>query len=212
MADTVYRTVEREAADEFVERRSRFIGSIRPVQTEEDALRFIQEKKKAHWDAAHNVSAYVLRAGGIRRYSDDGEPQGTAGMPVLEVLLREELTDCVVVVTRYFGGILLGAGGLVRAYAHSAKLAVDAGVRREMRLCDRLLVRCDYAQYGRVSPLILENGGVIDDTAYADDVAISFHLPRGLLAPLQEKLTDCSAGTLTAQEMGEEYYPFSVKS
>lgn len=209
--ETVYRTVAREASDEFVERRSRFIGSIRPVTTEEEALCFIQEKKKRHWDAAHNVSAYVLRSGGIRRFSDDGEPQGTAGMPVLDVLMKEGLTDCAVVVTRYFGGILLGAGGLVRAYSHGAKLAVDAGERQEMRLCDELLLRCDYAQYGRISPLILENGGVIDDTAYADDVTIVFHLPKGLLPKLQERLTDASAGTLTAEEQGASYHSFLVK-
>ena len=106
--DAGYQTAAREAEDAFVERRSRFIGAICPVQTEEDALAFVAKRKKAHWDATHHVYAYVLRQGGIRRYSDDGEPQGTAGMPVLDVLLKEALSDCVVVVTRYFGGILLG--------------------------------------------------------------------------------------------------------
>lgn len=109
--DAGYQTAAREAEDAFVERRSRFIGAICPVQTEEDALAFVAKRKKAHWDATHHVYAYVLRQGGIRRYSDDGEPQGTAGMPVLDVLLKEALSDCVVVVTRYFGGILLGGGG-----------------------------------------------------------------------------------------------------
>ena len=122
-----YRTVRHRASAEFIERKSRFIGHICPVQTQEEAVAFIQEQKSKYWDATHNVYAYVLREGQTRRYSDDGEPQGTAGIPVLDVLLKEELTDCVVVATRYFGGILLGTGGLVRAYGHTSKIAVDAG-------------------------------------------------------------------------------------
>ena len=210
--DTQYRTIGREAADEFVERRSRFIGYIRPVTTEADAQAFIAEKKKQHWDATHNVSAYVLRDGQIRRYSDDGEPQGTAGIPVLDVLLKEGLTDCVVVVTRYFGGVLLGAGGLVRAYSHGAKLAVDAGGRVDMRLCDRLRIVCDYAQYGKVGPLIAACGGVQENVEFTDTVALYFHLPRGLLPSLQKQLTELSAGTLCCEVLGEEYFPFPVEN
>ena len=146
--DAGYQTAAREAEDAFVERRSRFIGAICPVQTEEDALAFVAKRKKAHWDATHHVYAYVLRQEGIRRYSDDGEPQGTAGMPVLDVLLKEALSDCVVVVTRYFGGILLGGGGLVRAYSHGASLAVAAGGLQVMRLCDIVRLSCSYGQYG----------------------------------------------------------------
>ena len=158
--DAGYQTAAREAEDAFVERRSRFIGAICPVQTEEDALAFVAKRKKAHWDATHHVYAYVLRQEGIRRYSDDGEPQGTAGMPVLDVLLKEALSDCVVVVTRYFGGILLGGGGLVRAYSHGASLAVAAGGLQVMRLCDIVRLSCSYGQYGWVAPLIAEQGGV----------------------------------------------------
>lgn len=168
--DAGYQTAAREAEDAFVERRSRFIGAICPVQTEEDALAFVAKRKKAHWDATHHVYAYVLRQGGIRRYSDDGEPQGTAGMPVLDVLLKEELSDCVVVVTRYFGGILLGGGGLVRAYSHGASLAVAAGGLQVMRLCDIVRLSCSYGQYGWVAPLIAEQGGVLDDTIFTDTV------------------------------------------
>ena len=109
-----YRTIRREGQDEFVERRSRFIGAICPVTTEQQAIAFINDKKKAHWDATHNVYAYILREGQVRRYSDDGEPQGTAGIPVLDVLQKSGLTDCAVVVTRYFGGVLLGAGSYER--------------------------------------------------------------------------------------------------
>lgn len=182
--DAGYQTAAREAEDAFVERRSRFIGAICPVQTEEDALAFVAKRKKAHWDATHHVYAYVLRQGGIRRYSDDGEPQGTAGMPVLDVLLKEALSDCVVVVTRYFGGILLGGGGLVRAYSHGASLAVAAGGLQVMRLCDIVRLSCSYGQYGWVAPLIAEQGGVLDDTIFTDTVELAFHLPLEQTEPL----------------------------
>ena len=110
-----YRTVKQETSAEFIEKRSKFIGYIKPVQTEEEAIAFIQSIKSKHWDATHNVYAYSLREGQTRRYSDDGEPQGTAGIPTLDVLQKADITDAVVVVTRYFGGILLGGGGLVIA-------------------------------------------------------------------------------------------------
>ena len=149
-----YTTIRAAASDEFVERRSRFIGYIAPVRTEEEAAAFISEKKALHWDASHNVYAYILREGQTRRYSDDGEPQGTAGVPVLEVLQREGLTDLVCVVTRYFGGVLLGAGGLVRAYSHGAKLAVDAAERMTMSECTELALEFGYDLYGKISYLL----------------------------------------------------------
>ena len=145
--EAAYKTVAREAHAEFVEKKSRFIGHVKPVTTEEEAQAFVAALKKQYWDATHNVYAYVLRSG-ARRFSDDGEPQGTAGMPTLDVLQKAGLTDCVVVVTRYFGGILLGAGGLVRAYSHGALLAAAAGEIVEMRPCTVVEAVCDYAQYG----------------------------------------------------------------
>ena len=126
MAAEEYRTLHSSSQDEFTEKRSRFIGYACPVTTEDEALAFIAKIKKQHWDAKHNVYAYVLRDWQIRRYSDDGEPQGTAGIPVLDVLIKGDVTDAVIVVTRYFGGILLGGGGLVRAYGHAASIAVRA--------------------------------------------------------------------------------------
>ena len=128
---------------EFVEKRSRFIGHALPVTTEEEALAFIAEMKSKYWDASHNVYAYIVREGGIMRYSDDGEPQGTAGIPCLDVLLKEGVTDLCVVATRYFGGILLGGGGLVRAYSHTAKIALDAGQVVTMQLCAIAEAKCD---------------------------------------------------------------------
>ncbi|MEG1179529.1 MAG: YigZ family protein, partial [Oscillospiraceae bacterium] len=151
-----YRTIKYASSDEYIIKRSRFIGYATPVATQEQAIEFINSIKSKHWDATHNVYAYVLKDGQTRRYSDDGEPQGTAGMPVLDVLLKEELFDCAVVVTRYFGGIMLGAGGLVRAYSHSAKIAVDAIAIIEISLCVNSRLKCGYTYYGRVSSLISE--------------------------------------------------------
>ena len=122
-----YKTVEFENSDEFIEKKSKFIGYVKPVKTQEEATEFINKIKSKHWDATHNVYAYVLQENNIQRYSDDGEPSGTAGVPVLDVILKSNLVDVCVVVTRYFGGTLLGAGGLVRAYSHGSKIAVEAG-------------------------------------------------------------------------------------
>ena len=205
-----YRTVQQEAYAEFVERRSRFIGYCKPVSNEEDAVAFIAEKRKENWDAKHHVYAYVLREGQIRRYSDDGEPQGSAGVPVLDVLLKEKLTDCVVVVTRYFGGILLGTGGLVRAYSHGAKIAVDAAVRLDMRQCIQGKIACSYTQYGRVAALLTASGGAIEDTVYTDDVVVVFHLPTESLPALERELTDYSAGSLFVETIQKIFYPFPV--
>ena len=119
-----YLTLGREASDEFIEKRSRFIGYAKPVKTQDEAMDFINEIRSRHWDATHNVYAYVLRDGQSRRYSDDGEPHGTAGKPILDVINGNGITDCAIVVTRYFGGTLLGTGGLVRAYSTSSKDAV----------------------------------------------------------------------------------------
>jgi len=198
-----YKTIARDAQAEFTEKRSRFIGHIKPVTTQEQALEFIAQVKTKHWDAAHNVSAYVLRAGGIQRYSDDGEPQGTAGVPALDVLLKENLTDCAVVVTRYFGGILLGAGGLVRAYSHAAKSAVDEGGIITMSLCAVLKVNCDYNFYGRLASLVPELGGVIEDAKFADAVSVTLRMPVTLLDVFNAQLADLSLGRFKSEKTGE---------
>ena len=198
-----YRTVKNEAEDEFVERRSRFIGRVKPVKTEEDAVSFIRACKSKYWDASHNVYAYSLREGSVRRYSDDGEPQGTAGVPVLEVLQKSGVTDLVVVVTRYFGGVLLGAGGLVRAYSHGAKIALDAGRIITMALCQTAELVCDYNQYGRLLSLIPEAGGVVTDTQFTDVVEISFQIPGESLPALNRKLADATSGSVQAPAAGE---------
>lgn len=192
---------------EYVEKRSRFLGHVRPVKSEEEARAFIAEIKKEHYDARHNCWCYIIR-GGAERYSDDGEPQGTAGIPVLDVLLKEGLTDCVVVATRYFGGTLLGTGGLVRAYSHTAKIAVEAGEIITMKLCKVLRVCCDYNFYGRLNSLIPELGGIIEDTDFADIVTVTFKMPVDDVAEFDKKLVDLSFGKFKSEEIGEEFKNF----
>lgn len=204
-----YTTVAAPGEDAFVEKRSRFIGYCRPVQTEEEALAFIQEIRSKHWDASHNVYAYILREGGIMRYSDDGEPQGTAGVPVLDVLRKPGITDAVIVVTRYFGGILLGGGGLVRAYSHGASIAVKAAGVQVMKECLLLSVRCAYTFYGRLASLVPEHGGIIDDTVYDDAVTISFHMAPEALPAFEKALADATNGSSTVKEEGSRYFAFS---
>ena len=211
MPDKNYLTIAKEGMDEFVERKSRFMGFIKPVTTEAEAQAFIREKQKKYWDATHNVYAYVLDGGNLCRFSDDGEPQGTAGIPVLDVLRKEGLVDCVVVVTRYFGGILLGAGGLVRAYSHGAKIAVDAGGVVEMRKCLLGEIVCDYAQYGMIPAILADHGATLTDTQFGEAVTVSFSIPREGRGSLEAAVIDRSNGRLTATFISEEWVPCPVE-
>ncbi len=201
-----YRTIAHAAQSELEEKRSRFLGYIHPVASEEEALAFLETIRARHWDARHNVYAYRLREGGRSRFSDDGEPQGTAGMPVLEVLQKRELFDCIVVVTRYFGGILLGTGGLVRAYSQAASLAVDAAGGRWMRPCALCCLECDYADYGRISSLIPEWEGRVDDTQFAQYVTLAFRLPQAAMERgFERALADATGGRVECRVTGEGY-------
>ncbi len=211
MEADAYRTVAAEAEAEFTEKRSRFIGAVCPVSDEAAARDFIQRRTKAHWDARHNVPAYILEHGALCRFSDDGEPQGTAGLPVLEVLRKEGLTDCAIVVTRYFGGILLGGGGLVRAYSHAAKLALDAAGVVCMRRCLTAEIACSYAQYGYLPALIAAQGGTVTDTRFDTAVTVCFTLPQPQQAALEAALTERSAGTLTMTVTGSRYAAFPTE-
>lgn len=206
-----YRTVSQKAEDEFVEKRSRFIGYISPVSTQEEALAFIDSIRRRHWDAKHNVSAYSLREGGVCRCSDDGEPSGTAGMPVLSVLTKSGITDAVIVVTRYFGGILLGAGGLVRAYSHAASLALAAGKPVIMRECVCAYAECSYAQYGRVAALVPECSGVVDLVEYTDVTRVSFHIAEEDIPSLEKKLADATCGEVSIVREGSQFYQFELE-
>jgi uncharacterized YigZ family protein len=205
-----YKTVLENASDEFVEKRSRFIGYCKPVKTEQEAIDFINEKRSEHWNATHNVYAYSLREGNIKRYSDDGEPSGTAGMPVLDVIVKNEIFDVVVVVTRYFGGVLLGTGGLVRAYSHGSKIAVEAAKPVIMQNCLVCEARCAYNQYGKVSSLIIGVGAAVDDTVYESDVLVKFHIKPDLLGTLNKKLADATSGEVTVEQKGEQYFAVQI--
>ncbi|MGN1417807.1 MAG: YigZ family protein [Acutalibacteraceae bacterium] len=200
-----YKTVEKECCDEFIVKKSRFIGYVKPVKTAQQATDFIAEIKQKHWDATHNVYAYILRDGQIKRYSDDGEPQGTAGMPVLNVLLQQELCDVAVVVTRYFGGILLGTGGLVRAYSVGAKIAVESGNIITMSLCKFAKVCCDYNYYGKLVTIICKNGGFIIDTDFAENVTVSFNIPSEIYDKLAYEITDSSGGRYKSEVFDEKF-------
>ena len=203
-----YVTVERQAQDEFIERRSKFIGYVKPVKTEAEALDFINEIRSRHWDATHNVYAYVIREQNLCRYSDDHEPQGTAGVPVLDVIRKSGLRDVCVVVTRYFGGVLLGAGGLVRAYSHGASIGLAAAGRREMITCFDCRLTCSYSQYGKMGSLLPENGAVLDDTLFEDNVTLCFHIPVGEIGVLNKKVADATGGTVEVEIQEEKYFSF----
>ena len=193
-----------QAADsEFVEKRSRFISHIWPVETEEQAQQYIKDMKAKYYDARHNCWCYLLKEGNVVRYSDDGEPQGTAGIPTLDVLEKSGVTDCVVVVTRYFGGVMLGAGGLVRAYSHSASIALQAAGIVTRTLCDRLQVTCDYNFYGKLASLIPEGGGIVEDTVFEENVTVVFRLPQELTGAFNAELTDAANGRYSAEKIGE---------
>lgn len=203
-----YQTVEKEAIAEFTEKRSRFIGCAKPVKTEEEAVAFINSVKSKNWNATHNVYAYSIREGQVKRYSDDGEPQGTAGIPVLDVLVKSGVVDTAVVVTRYFGGILLGAGGLVRAYSHGASIALEQAGVITMRTCLMAEVCCDYSQYGRLSVLIPESGGTVDHADFTDCVKISFHMSDEDMRAFEQKLADATSGQSKAEITGEKFFKF----
>lgn len=205
-----YKTVSKQAKDEFVEKRSRFIGYCKPVTTEQEAIDFINEKRGEHWNATHNCYAYSLREGNIKRYSDDGEPSGTAGMPMLDVITKNEIYDVCVVVTRYFGGVLLGTGGLVRAYSQGTKVALQAGEVILMQYSLMCSAKCTYNQYGKVSSLIMESGATVDDTVYEADVLVKFHIKPDLLPQLNKRLADATCGEVQVETDGEQYFAQSI--
>jgi len=195
--------------DDFYEKKSHFIGRVWPVETEEEALEKIQQMKKKHYDATHNCWAYIIKDGAVR-FSDDGEPGGTAGMPMLQVLQREGLYNIVCVVTRYFGGILLGAGGLVRAYTKGAKIAVDAAGKSMKRVWTVVYLPCPYTFYERVKLLVAEFGGIIRETEFGAEVELELLFPEANVEGFFEKLTDMTSGTVEGMETGQEYKAFPI--
>ena len=196
-----------DAESEFTEKRSRFISHLWRVETEAEARARIEEMKKKYYDARHNCWCYLLKEGNIVRYSDDGEPQGTAGQPMLNVFQREEVTNVCCVVTRYFGGVLLGAGGLTRAYTKGAKDALDAAGIARMSLWTVWDVPCTYPLLERVKLDIAAAGGVIRDTAYGADITLRAAFLQENASAFGKKLTELSAGRLQMTAVGEEFLP-----
>ena len=196
---------------EFVEKRSRFIGHVQPVETEEAARAFVEQMKKRYHDARHNCWCYLLKDSGVVRYSDDGEPQGTAGQPMLGVFEKEGVTNLVCVVTRYFGGVLLGAGGLVRAYTRSAKDALDAAGVSVVRRWVRVLVPCSYSMYERVCAETEQFDGVTEETEYAADIVITVLIPEEKAEEYSARLLDLSAGAIETLTDGEVFQPVPVQ-
>ena len=194
------------ANSEFVEKRSRFIGQVWPVSSEEEAQARIRETKKKYHDARHNCWCYIVGEN-ILRYSDDGEPQGTAGQPMLNVFQREGVRSVCCVVTRYFGGILLGAGGLTRAYGKAARDALSAAGIAAMGLWSQVQLDCDYSLLERVKLEIAAADGILDDVTYAARVAVTASLPGDGSQRLQNRLTELSAGTITLHALGQTLRP-----
>lgn len=189
---------------EFVEKRSRFIGRVWRVTSEEEARARIEEIKKKEYDARHNCWCYLIQDGPVR-YSDDGEPQGTAGQPMLNVFQREGVVNVCCVVTRYFGGILLGAGGLVRAYTQSAKDALDAAGISVVRRWVAMEVPCTYAQFEQMRREVESFDGVVENVDYGADVVLSALLPEEKAADFAAHVLDVSAGTVEVLEDGERF-------
>ena len=200
-----YKTVEKEASDFFIEKKSKFIGYAKPVKTQEEAVEFISKIKSKHWDATHNVYAYVLRENNIQRYSDDGEPSGTAGVPVLDVMLKESLVDVCVVATRYFGGTLLGAGGLVRAYSHTSKIALEAAGIITMAQCSVMSAEVDYSFYDRLNILLSDFSAVILNTSFSDKVCVEFSVKENIVDSLNAQLIDVSNGKYISKFLRNEF-------
>ena len=199
-----YITVSGESVGEYSEKRSRFIATLRHTETEEQAAAFLAEMRSKYWDARHNCYAYSLSHGALKRFSDDGEPHGTAGKPILDIIDGSGLTDITVVVTRYFGGVLLGTGGLVRAYSAAAREAVAAAERVRMTPCTVYKARCGYSELERLTKLITDCGGRVENTVYGADVELEFHLEDLACGGFLSKLKEMFAARISAEETAEK--------
>lgn len=204
-----YKTIARRCEARFIEKKSEFIGYLCPVQTEEQAVAFIEEIRAMHRKSTHNCYAYILRENNAARHSDDGEPGGTAGVPIYEVLRKEGLTDVCCVVTRYFGGVLLGAGGLVRAYTKGAKDAVDAAQIKCMAEAVKLAVTVDYGLYGRLAQVFADFDARVEDERFADNVRIVLHIRAENSQKLTDKLVDVCNGAVSVEEIEKLNFDFA---
>ena len=202
-----YRTIYQGGEDEIVEKKSRFIASVIPVENEEEALELIEKTKKHYWDARQNCFAYVIRERGqLQRCSDDGEPNGTAGKPMLDVLLGNELRNVAVVVTRYFGGTLLGTGGLVRAYSQAVKAGLQASVVITKILGVKLHIETDYTTFGKIQYILAQRELKILDTVYTDKVELEVLIPKTELEQVMHAITEGTNAQADMTPKEECYY------
>lgn len=198
----MYKSIYKKGQDQFDEKKSIFIGYSAPVETEEEALEFIDEIKKKHFDATHNCTAYIIGEDKmIQRFSDDGEPSGTAGIPMLEVLKREDLTNLAVVVTRYFGGSLLGSGGLIRAYSKGAKIAVDSGLIVEMVEYTVISITYDYIYHGKITNYLETRNFIIDNTIYEENVKNFIKVRYDRIDEIKEGITEITSANAIFEEV-----------
>ena len=202
-----YKTLHSFGSDEYIVEKSTFIGYAKPIKSEEEAVEFINEIKKKHKDATHNVWAYTVgETMNIQRYSDDGEPQGTAGIPILEVMKKSDITDCAVVVTRYFGGILLGAGGLTRAYTKGASIALKAGGVVEKVQGVKVSLHLDYDMIGKVQYFCGQNNWHIEDTEYTDKVIVHILAEVSVADEIEKEAIEASNGKIIVEKSEKDIY------
>ena len=204
-AEERYVTLETEGSASFIEKKSEFIGYAKPCKTEEEALAFIAAVSKKHADAKHNVYAYMIKENNIARFTDAGEPQGTAGLPVLDVIRKTGFTDACIVVTRYFGGILLGTGGLVRAYSKAAKLAAEAAHIITYERFRMLELICDYTDYQKIQYILPKYGILTDGSAFAQDVTLRLAVRFCLYDAFVSEVTELTGGTVLIDALGERF-------
>lgn len=199
-----YKTAYESGSGEYIEKKSRFIGTMMPIASEAEAAEYIEKHKKAHWDARHNCYAYVLGPNNeVSRCTDDGEPSGTAGRPILEVLLGEGVHDALLIVTRYFGGVLLGTGGLVRAYTKAAQLAIENGTVIVRRPGLSYLIQTDYTGIGKLQHVLGGMDAWVQDTVYEADVRIRVVVPREGASTMEKQMTEATAGRVQFSEKRE---------
>lgn len=204
-----YRTIAKAVTASFIEKKSEFIAALKPVQTADEAIAFIDEIRRANRKARHNVYAYIVRENNTTRYSDDGEPQGTAGVPVLNVLQKNQLTDVCCVVTRYFGGILLGGGGLVRAYSHSAALAVEAADIQVMEACYPITLQTAYSLYGKIAYQLPQLPILQKDAVFGDTVTLSLLVPEALADAFRKDMVELTNGDIQIQTGNLQHADFA---
>lgn len=209
IAPVLYTTLSGEGEDRFEERRSEFIGHATHVESEDDAMAFIKAIQKQYADATHNVWAYRISKGTSQeiaaRYSDDGEPQGSSGLPTLEAIRKKGVFDAVVVTTRYFGGILLGVGGLVRAYSHAATIALDAAGIITYEKYTEFMLECTYSDYQLILQELPKYGVLTDDSEFSDRVTLTLAIKATRYADLFEKLSELTAARCFMMEAGERF-------